>query len=198
MGLFFGRSILPRKWHVKNGENIQIMTFRDVCGRIGARDGGDRPSPDTPQACYRPRGSLLMVSSGLTSRRGPWVRLARASLASIAGWLDNRCVSAPQAGIDDVGGRVTDDAGSPVAVGWSDRVRAMAFQLMPGRLRLRLQTWVALATANGQARGWAGDERRRRAEHGGVGCSDLPFSGCHTTAPALVRLGLAVYILLSR
>ena len=28
---------------------------------------------------------------------------------------------------------------------------------------------MALATANGQAREWAGDERRRRAEHGGVG-----------------------------
>ena len=45
-----------------------------------------------------------------------------------------------------------DGADSPVAVRWSDRARAMALSLMPGWLRLRLLTWLALATANGQAR----------------------------------------------
>ena len=58
---------------------------------------------------------------------------------------------------------------SPIAAGWSDRARAMAFQTVPGWLWLRLQTWVALATANGQARERASDERRRKAERGGVG-----------------------------
>ena len=48
-------------------------------------------------------------------------------------------------------------------------VVVVALQPLPGWLRLRLKTWVALATANGQAREWAGDERRRKAEHGGVG-----------------------------
>ena len=39
-----------------------------------------------------------------------------------------------------------------VAVGQSDRANAVALRPLPGVLRLRLQTWVALATANGQAR----------------------------------------------
>ena len=52
----------------------------------------------------------------------------------------------------DVGGRVTDGADSPAAAGWSDRARAVALKPLPGWFRLRLQTWVALATTNGQAR----------------------------------------------
>ena len=51
-----------------------------------------------------------------------------------------------------VGGRVADGADSPAAVGWSDRARAVALKPLPGWFRLRLQTWVALATTNGQAR----------------------------------------------
>ena len=47
-------------------------------------------------------------------------------------------------------------------------------------LRLRLQTWVALATANGQAHERASDERRRNGERGGVG---TPHSrGAYVTA----------------
>ena len=69
----------------------------------------------------------------------------------------------------DVRGRVTDGSDSPIAAGWSDRARAMALQTVPDWLWLRLQTWVALATANGQARERASDERRRKAERGGVG-----------------------------
>ena len=60
----------------------------------------------------------------------------------------------------DVGGRVTDGADSPAAVESLDRVEAMALQLLPCWWRLRLQTRVALATANGQNGEWAGDERR--------------------------------------
>ena len=41
--------------------------------------------------------------------------------------------------------------GSPAAVGSSVRAKALALQLLPGWRRLRLETWVALATANGQA-----------------------------------------------
>ena len=47
--------------------------------------------------------------------------------------------------------RVADGSDSPIAVGWSDRARAMAFKTLPDWLWLRLQTWVAFATANGQA-----------------------------------------------
>ena len=76
----------------------------------------------------------------------------------------------------DVGGIVTDGADSPAAVGPSDRAKAVALQPLPGWWRLRLNTWVALATANGQAREWAGDERRRKkAEHGGI---RTPHSWC--------------------
>ena len=69
----------------------------------------------------------------------------------------------------DVRGRVTDGSDSPVAVGWSDRARAMTLQTVPDWLWLRLQTWVAPATANGQARERASDESRRNGERGGVG-----------------------------
>ena len=92
------------------------------------------------------------------------------SVASIAGYLCRMgsCWYRTMAG-GDVRGRVTDGSGSPIAHGWSDRARTMAFQTVPGWLWLRLQTWVALATANGQARERASDERRRKAERGGVG-----------------------------
>ena len=69
----------------------------------------------------------------------------------------------------DVRGRATGGLGSPIAVGWPDRVRAMALKTVPDWLRLRLKIWVALATANGQARERASDERMRKAERGGVG-----------------------------
>ena len=44
-----------------------------------------------------------------------------------------------------------------------------------------LQTWVALATANGQAREQESDERRRKAEHGGT---EALYS---RTAPGKIR-----------
>ena len=55
-----------------------------------------------------------------------------------------------------------------MAIGWSDRARVMTLKTVSDWLRLRLRTWVALATANGQTRVRVGDERRRKAEHGGV------------------------------
>ena len=69
----------------------------------------------------------------------------------------------------DVRGGVIDGSDSPITVGWSDRARAMTFKTVSDWLRLRLQIWVALATANGQARERASDGRRRKAECGGVG-----------------------------
>ena len=56
-----------------------------------------------------------------------------------------------------------------MAVGWSDRGRVVALKTVSDWLRLRLQILVALATANGQAREMASDERRRKAERAGVG-----------------------------
>ncbi len=69
----------------------------------------------------------------------------------------------------DVGGRVTDCAGSSVAVEWSDPEGDDGAPIPARRLRLNLRNWVAVATANGQACAeWAtrGDERRNTAAHG--------------------------------
>ena len=79
-------------------------------------------------------------------------RLALVSVTSIVGllWRMGACWYHTMAG-GDVRGRVTDGSDSPVAVGWSERVITMALETVPDWLWLRLQTWVALATANGQA-----------------------------------------------
>ena len=69
----------------------------------------------------------------------------------------------------DVGGRVTDCAGSSVAVEWPDPEGGDGALILARRLRLNLRNWVAVATANGQAcTEWAmrGDERRNTAAHG--------------------------------
>ena len=69
----------------------------------------------------------------------------------------------------DVGGRVTDCAGSSVAVEWPDPEGDDGAPIPVRRLRLNLRNWVAVATANGQACAeWAtrGDERRNTAAHG--------------------------------
>ena len=83
------------------------------------------------------------------------------SVTSIAGLLFRMgsCWYQTMAG-GDVRGRDTDGSDSPVAVGWSDRAMAMTLQTVPDWLWLRLQTWVALATANGQARETRDGERR--------------------------------------
>ena len=62
----------------------------------------------------------------------------------------------------DVGGRVTDCAGSSVAVEWSDPEGDDEAPIPVRRLRLNLRNWVAVATANCK---WpsvcrVGDERR--------------------------------------
>ena len=69
----------------------------------------------------------------------------------------------------DVGGRVTDCAGSSVAAEWPDPEGDDGVPIPVRRLRLNLRNWVAVATANGQACAeWAtrGDERRNTAAHG--------------------------------
>ena len=50
-----------------------------------------------------------------------------------------------------------------------------------GLVRLRVKTWVALATANGQACEQESDERRRKSKHGGTGTSHS------RTAPGTIR-----------
>mgnify|MGYP000108144741 CR=1 FL=1 len=82
----------------------------------------------------------------------------------------------------DVGGRVTDCAGSSVAVEWSDPEGGDGAPIPARRLRLHLRNWVAVATANGQACAeWAtrGDERRK--QHGGVWTCH--FAGCVSNCP---------------
>ena len=52
-------------------------------------------------------------------------------------------------------------------------------------LWLRLQTWVALVTANGQACERASDEKRRKAERGGVGTP-------HSLGASVIALGVSM------
>ena len=69
----------------------------------------------------------------------------------------------------DVGGRVTDCAGSSVAVEWSDPEGDDGAPIPVRRLRLNLRNWVAVATANCRAcaeLATRGDERRNTAAHG--------------------------------
>ena len=69
----------------------------------------------------------------------------------------------------DVGGGITDCAGSSVPAEWSDPEGDDGAPIPVRRLRLRPRNWVAVATANGQACAeWAtrGDERRNTAVYG--------------------------------
>ena len=107
---------------------------------------------------------------GLAGHRSLQARRALVSLASIAEWpVKNRCVSAPHA---DMHRRQRKSHGSRRLLR-SGRVvgsrEGGGSSAAIGLVLMRVQTWVALATANSQACEWAGDERRRKAEHGGVG-----------------------------
>ena len=69
----------------------------------------------------------------------------------------------------NAGGRVMDCAGSSVAAEWPDPEGDDGAPIPVRRLRLNPRSWVAVATANGQARAeWAtrGDKRRNTAAHG--------------------------------
>ena len=59
-----------------------------------------------------------------------------------------------------------------------------------GLVRLRVQTWVALATANGQACEQESDERRRKSKHGGTGTSHSRTAPGTTRAIGVDKAGL--------
>ena len=138
MGLVFGRSILARKWLAKmtktrqnENENFQTTTNRDD-SQLGRCD-----------ACDPTHSSEL--------RRASWLTF---DAAFGAGWptctpgavraLVCRSYRSPNdrrtTGVSphhtmtctDVGGRVTDGAGSSVAVEWPDRARKVTLRPLPG------------------------------------------------------------------
>ena len=130
--------------------------------------------PRHSSGCKRPCCSLIVLSLRLAGRRGPrrgsrLCRSRRSPGSCCRLYRMGSCWYRTMAG-GDVRGRVTDGSDSPIAVGWSDRARAMAFQTVPGWLWLRLQTWVALATAKiakrMRGRATRGGERRNAAVSG--------------------------------
>ena len=97
-------------------------------------DGAMRATPRTPRSCDGPRGSLSMRPLGLADQRALQARLARLC-RSHRSPSDRRTTGvSPHHTMTctDVGGRVTDGAGSSVAAEWSDRARAVALQPLPG------------------------------------------------------------------
>ena len=91
-------------------------------------------TPRTPRSCDGPRGSLLMRPLGLAGQRSLQARLARLC-RSHQPPSDRRTTGVSPhhtMACTDVGGRVTDSAGSSVAVEWSDRAGTVALQPLPG------------------------------------------------------------------
>ena len=97
-------------------------------------DGAMRATPRTPRSCDGPRGSLSMRPLGLAGQRALQARLARLC-RSHRSPSDRRTTGvSPHHTMTctDVGGRVTDGAGSSVAVEWSDRARTVTLRPLPG------------------------------------------------------------------
>ena len=91
-------------------------------------------TPRTPRSCDGPRGSLSMRPLGLAGQRALQARLARlcrshrlSSDRRTTGLSPHHTMTCT-----DVGGRVTDGAGSSVVVEWSDRARTVALQPLSG------------------------------------------------------------------
>jgi hypothetical protein len=71
--LFFGRSILARKWPAKwtktrQNDDENFQTMRRIV-TIRSWDGAMRATPRTPRSCDRPRGSVSMRPLGLAGQR---------------------------------------------------------------------------------------------------------------------------------
>ena len=91
-------------------------------------------TPRTPRSCDGPRGSLSMRPLGLAGQRALQARLARLCRSHRSS-SDRRTTGvSPHHTMTctDVGGRVTDGAGSSVAAEWSDRARTVALQPLSG------------------------------------------------------------------
>ena len=95
-----------------------------------------RATPRTPRSYDGPRGSLSMRPLGLAGQRALQARLARLC-RSHRSPSDRRTIGVSShhtMPCTDIGGRVTDGAGSSVAVEWTDRARTVALRPLPGWL----------------------------------------------------------------
>ena len=111
--------------------------------------------------CWCLRGWLADVDPTCGSR-------VRRSRRSPGGWITGASPHHTMA-CSDVGEKVTDGAGSSVAVEWPDPEGGDGAPIPVGRLRWHLRNQVAVATTNGQACAeWAtrGGERRNTAAYG--------------------------------
>ena len=93
-----------------------------------------RATPRTLRSCDGPRGSHSMWHLGLAGQRAIQARLARLcrSRRSSSGRRTTGVSPHQTMTCTDVGGRVTDGAGSSVAAEWSDRARMVTLQPLPG------------------------------------------------------------------
>ena len=107
-------------------EPWRIMATRNL-------DGAMRATPRTPRSCDGPRGSLSMRPLGLAGQRALQARLARLCRSHRSS-SDRRTTGVSPhhtMTFTDVGGRVTNGAGSSVASEWSDRARTVTLRLLP-------------------------------------------------------------------
>ena len=90
--------------------------------------------PRTPRSCDGPLGTLSMRPLGLAGQHSLQARLARLCRSHRAPSDRKTTDVSPHHTMTctDVGGRVTDGAGSSVAVEWTDRARTVALRPLPG------------------------------------------------------------------
>ena len=101
---------------------------------IRSWDGAMRATPRTPQSCDGPLGSLPMRPLGLAGQRALQARLARLCCSHRSSSDRKTTGVSPHHTMTctDVGGRVTDGAGSSVAAEWLDRARTVTLRPLPG------------------------------------------------------------------
>ena len=111
---------------------LQCHYYRAVAIRHWG--GAVLATPCTLRSCDGPRVSLSMRPLGLAGKRALQARLARLC-RSHRSPSDRRTTGvSPHHTMtcNDVGGRVTDGAGSSVAAKWTDRERTVTLQPLPG------------------------------------------------------------------
>ena len=117
---------------------MRTKTFKPLRIIVTIRnwDGAMRAAPRTPRSCDGPRGSLSMRPLGLAGQHALQARLARLCRSHRSPRIDRRTAGVSPhhhtMTFTDVGGRVTDGAGSPVAAEWTDRARTVTLRSLTG------------------------------------------------------------------
>ena len=131
-----------------------------------------RTTPRIPRSCDGPRGSLSTRPLGLAGKRALQARLTRLCRSHRSS-SDRRATGvSPHHTMTctDVGGRVTDSAGSSVAVEWLDRARMVTLQPLPGWCGCVYKPgwlWPLRMAKRVRKRAMRGGERQRKGEASG-------------------------------